>query len=134
MTFFPYTFLFCQNVLSQLLIEVEEQKKLQGIKINRESPPINHLPFVDDNFIFFRANVHSCMNLKRVLRDFCYMSGMKINFSKSNLFISPNCKMKKKRWFSGILGVKNATMPSKYLGIEFGLMNKTKGLFSTSHR
>ena len=93
----PYIFILCQNILSQLLIKAEDQKKIQGIQISRGSPPINHLLFADDSFIFFKTNVHSCRNIKSMLQKFYHLSGMKINLSKSELFTSANCRKQKKK-------------------------------------
>ena len=98
----------CLNSSLQL-----KHKEIHGIKINRGSPPLSHLLFVDNFYVFFRISVHSYRKLKEVLNEFCKHLSMKINFSKSELFISQNCKMQKKSWFCGILGVGNAATPFK---------------------
>ena len=87
-----YLYIFCQNILSRFLIEAEHKQDFQGIKISRGSPPLSHLLFADDSLVFFRTNVHSCRKLKDILKEFCDLSGLKINHAKSKLFLSPNCK------------------------------------------
>ena len=125
----PFLFILCQNILSLMLVRAESQGDLQGVKVSRGSPPINHLLFADDSYVFFRINVHSCRKMKKVLNDFCKLSGLRISLAKSELFTSQNCKLQRKRWYCGILGVKYVSEPSKYLGIEFGRMNRKKEFF-----
>ncbi|XVF46862.1 hypothetical protein PTKIN_Ptkin03bG0062300 [Pterospermum kingtungense] len=54
---------------------------------------------------------------------------MNINTEKSELFLSPNCKKNKRRWFNGILEVKGVSKPSRYLGLELGKLKDKKGFF-----
>ena len=79
--------------------------------------------------MFFKTSIQSCRLLKSVLNKFCLLSGLKINHSKSELFVSPNCNRQKKWWFSGILGVRYTDSPSKYLGMELGKMNCKRKFF-----
>ena len=57
-------------------LELKHKKELHGIKINRGSPPLNHLQFVDDGYVFFKTSVYSCKKLKEMLNEFCKLSGM----------------------------------------------------------
>ena len=125
----PYIFILCQNILSILLEEVENGNKIKGIKISMGSPLLCHLLFTDDSFIFFRTDVHSCINVRAKLKEFCMLLGQRINFKKFEIFLSPNFQERKKRWLSGILKVKCINQPSKYLGIELGSMNQKKNFF-----
>ena len=129
MTLSPYIFILCHNILSLLFLEDESNQNLHSIKISRGSPPLSHLFFADDCFVFFRTNVHSCRTVKSILHEFCMLSGQLINFKKFELFLSPNCTHQKRRWFSGILRVKTTSKPSRYLGVEIGLMNQKKAFF-----
>ena len=88
-----------------MLLEVKEKQEIKGIKISRGSPPFSHLLFADDSLIFFRINVHSSRTLKGILREFYDLLGMRINYSKFELYFSPNGKQQIKRWCCGILGV-----------------------------
>ena len=49
----PYLFLFCANILSIALIQVEGQKKIKGIKLDRNGLSFTHLFYVDDSLFFF---------------------------------------------------------------------------------
>lgn len=48
----PYIFLLVIEGLIALLIEVENNKLIRGIKICKDAPPISHLLFADDSLIF----------------------------------------------------------------------------------
>ena len=119
----PYIFLICQNVLSLMFLEAKTHKKIDGIKLSRGSPPISHLLFADDCFIFFRTNVRAFRAIKQILKEFYWLWGQNINCNKSELFVSPNWTHLKRRWFGGILGRKCTSKPSKYLGIKIRAMN-----------
>ena len=55
--FSPYLFILCAEDLSSRIIEAESRGFIQGCRICRGAPSISHLLFVDDNFLFFRAEV-----------------------------------------------------------------------------
>ncbi|OMO80770.1 reverse transcriptase [Corchorus capsularis] len=54
-------------------------------------------------------NGHWIQVIKEKVRDliqnFCYLLGQKVNYSKSDLMVSPNYPQRHKRWFKGILKV-----------------------------
>ena len=110
-------------------MRIKEQQGFRGIKISRRGPSINHLLFVEDYLVFFKTNVHSCRKIKKLMKDFSNLSGLKINFTKSELYTSSNCSIRKQKWFTSILGVKHTSSPPKYLGIDFRKMNKKKEFF-----
>ncbi|XP_072074455.1 uncharacterized protein [Arachis hypogaea] len=72
-----------------------------------------------DTILFCPLDTETIVNYKRLLRCFELMSGLSINFDKSNL-ISVNCE---KEWVThacGVLGCKEAVLPVRYLGISLG--------------
>lgn len=87
----PYLFILCQNVLFQILMIEEEKENIREISIGHGCTPINHLRFADDSYIFCRMNVHSCRRIKRLLEEFYELTGQKLNETKSEVFIRPNC-------------------------------------------
>ncbi|XP_026433772.1 uncharacterized protein LOC113331256 [Papaver somniferum] len=86
----PYLFLFCMESLSRYLTHAETQQQIQGIKICKDAPAINHLLFVDDCMIFCKANMQECNNLIQIFYEFGKSSGKLINFSKFGIFFSKN--------------------------------------------
>lgn len=71
----PYLFHLSQNILSLMLTKAEDNNLVSGV--SKDNMPLNHLLFVDDCYIFYQANVHSSRNMRRLLNQFCHISGQK---------------------------------------------------------
>ncbi|CAL1397365.1 unnamed protein product [Linum trigynum] len=63
---------------------------LHGLKINRFCPPISHLLFADDSYIFLRASSTECHHLLQLLHEYQQASGQKVNLQKSTVSFSAN--------------------------------------------
>lgn len=72
----PYIFIMCMEVLSQKMLKPQEEKRIQGLKICRSAPRVNHLFFVDDALFFFNATTESCKQIKGALDEFSRISGV----------------------------------------------------------
>ena len=70
----PYLFLLCANVLSLALIQAEQHKKIQGIRVGRNGCTSTNLLFVDDSLLFFRKDSNSIDNIQCVLQWYCSIS------------------------------------------------------------
>ena len=51
---------------------------------------ITHLLFAYENYLFFRANMEQCSQIKVGLQVYEKASGQKVNFKKSSVMFSPN--------------------------------------------
>ena len=51
----PYLFILCSKILSRLILQAESSGDIHGIKIAHGAPPVSHLMFTDDTFLFCRA-------------------------------------------------------------------------------
>ena len=71
----PYLFILCAEGLSALLQKAEEQGRIEGIRVCREAPRINHLFFADDSLILMRAYKGDAQELKRILQVYETASG-----------------------------------------------------------
>lgn len=78
----PYLFILCMEVLAKKLIEIQENKRLQGLKAGRRAPMINHLFFADDALFFVKASTENFRVLKDTIDNFCSISGEMINLQK----------------------------------------------------
>ena len=63
----PYLFPFCANILSIALLQAENQKQLQGVKIGRNGLSFTHLLFADDSLLFFKKDNKSVTKLLAIL-------------------------------------------------------------------
>ncbi|XP_016172720.1 uncharacterized protein LOC107615123 [Arachis ipaensis] len=80
---------------------------------------LSHLQFADDTILFCPPETETIVNYKRLLRYFELMSGLSINFDKSNL-ISVNCEQGWIDHACRLLGCQQAALLVRYLGISLG--------------
>ena len=86
-----YLFIICANILSCMLLDIENKGLIQGIDLRKGEMRMSHLFFADDILLFMKLNKQTLEKLKEVLENFCKMSRQKINDSKSIMTVSPNC-------------------------------------------
>jgi hypothetical protein len=78
----PYIFIICAEGLSSLIKKSEAREEFHGIKVCRGALLLTHLLFVDDCFLFCRADGNECIKLKEILKTYEEVSGQAINLRK----------------------------------------------------
>jgi mannosylglycoprotein endo-beta-mannosidase len=74
------------------------------------------LQYGDDTIIFLEHDLEKALNIKLVLCIFEQLSGLKINFHKSEIYCFGNAK-EVENDYKQIFGCESETLPFKYLGI-----------------
>jgi hypothetical protein len=82
----PYLFILCLEYLSLKILEECDNNNWKAIKASRNGPVFSHLFFADALLFCAEVSVSSCLSIAKVLEDFCYHSGQKVNLSKSMVF------------------------------------------------
>ena len=77
---------------------------------------ITHLQYVDDTVLLLQFSVENLTNVRLILSCYEAMSGMKINFEKSEVFLV-GLSVDEQQQAATILGCKIGTFPIKYLGM-----------------
>jgi hypothetical protein len=113
----PYLFIICADVLSNLLIKAQNDKKIKGVKIAQGAPEITHLLFADDSLMFCRANKEEITYIKNIISDYQRASGQLVNINKSEIMFSKHVKDEAKRSIHQILPMKQVEFFSRYLGM-----------------
>lgn len=113
----PYLFILCAEGLSAALHHKENQGVVHGCRITRHAPIISHLLFVDDCFLFFRANALETSSIKQCLEEYELASGQKVNYQKSAISFSPNTTTSQCEDICSLLGVQHEKTMSRYLGL-----------------
>ena len=123
-----YLFILCANILSCMLLDIENKGFIQGINLQRGKMPISHLFFANDILLFMKLNKKTLEQLKEVLESFCKMSGQKINDSKSIMTVSPNCNSEEREDLQHKFKIQIKDKIGKYLGIPIDPCTKTKDI------
>ena len=83
---------------------------------------ITHLQYADDTIIFVNNDRESIKNLKFLLYCFEWMSGLKINYHKSEM-IAFGMSEERTQDIANALNCKIGQMPLKYLGFPISAKN-----------
>lgn len=125
----PYLFILCAEGLSAMLQKAEAEGTLQGIKICREAPRVNHLFFADDSLILMKAKQEHTQELKRLLEVYEQASGQMINRDKSSVFFSPNTNSHVWEQVRHILSIGQVARCERYLGLPVSVGRSRKKTF-----
>lgn len=82
----PLHFNLVGELLSHLLNIAVNKELFKGIKISSSGYTIYNLQYADDVILFLSDDIQSVKGIKRVSQCFELLSGLKINFNKSQLF------------------------------------------------
>jgi len=74
----PYLFIICVEGLSSLISDADVQNNILGTS-GRGAPPVSHLLFADDCFLFFRAEEEQAQRMKNILLNYEAASGQSIS-------------------------------------------------------
>lgn len=112
----PYIFVVCMEVLTQLLTQVAARGI---IKYHYQCAPISltHLSFADDLLIFSKATSSSLQGIKTLMDDFYLMSGLKVNYSKSEVF-SSGVQSSLQVQLANLLDLQIGNLLVRYLGVH----------------
>ncbi|XP_028093250.1 uncharacterized protein LOC114293387 [Camellia sinensis] len=75
----------CLNMLFQ---RAKEVGLIKGVVIGTRRISVTHLQFADNTIVFCEAGEHEILNVKRILRCFEVLPGLRINFHKSEVVTS----------------------------------------------
>ncbi|KAG7597660.1 Reverse transcriptase domain [Arabidopsis suecica] len=126
----PYLFLFCAEVLSQLLQKAESNNHIHGMKITSSCPSISHLLFADDSLFFCRATSSTCQKMAAIFQKYEEASGQMINYNKSSIIFGMKIPETKRQRLKRILRIEKVGGGGKYLGLPEQFGRKKVELFS----
>lgn len=115
----PFLFNIVVEALNILLERAKTLNIIKGTQIGANGVILSHLQFADDTILFCNNDRVELANIKRILRCFQLMSGLKINFSKSSICGVKLCDQAVKE-LALVMGCKIEKLPIKYLGLPLG--------------
>ncbi|KAJ0599248.1 putative RNA-directed DNA polymerase [Helianthus annuus] len=115
----PFLFVVAMEALSCLVSMANEVGVFSGIQLPNDGPNLSHLFFADDAIFVGEWEEGNALNIVRILRCFFACSGLKINFSKSNLF-GIGVTIEDVVVMADLVGCAPDSLPFKYLGLKVG--------------
>jgi hypothetical protein len=114
----PVLFNLVVDILSRMLQKASNDQLIRGLGGNLIEGGVISLQYADDTILFMDDNLESAKNLKWILSYFELMSGMRINYHKSELVAINPSEMEEVQEFADIFGCPVGDFPIKYLGIS----------------
>jgi hypothetical protein len=112
----PILFNIVTDMLAIIIQRAKEDGKVDGLIPHLVDGGISILQYADDTIIFMENNLEKALNMKLILYIFEQISGLKINFHKSELYYFGQAKYLEDS-YKELFGCKSGSFPFKYLGI-----------------
>uniref|UniRef100_A0A803QIZ4 Reverse transcriptase domain-containing protein n=1 Tax=Cannabis sativa TaxID=3483 RepID=A0A803QIZ4_CANSA len=112
-----YLFIICADGLSTLIQQYEANRIIHGCRVARGAPPITHMLFADDSYLFCQATNGAAEGVMSLLHSFEQASGQQVNVAKSSVFFSPNIDNQSRTLICSTLQMSQADEGSLYLGL-----------------
>ncbi|XP_071705383.1 uncharacterized mitochondrial protein AtMg01250-like [Rutidosis leptorrhynchoides] len=82
----PFLFIIATEGLNWLTKSAVSKNLYSGVEIGKDKFPLSHLQYADDTIFFGKWSLDNFENLMKLLECFELCSGLKVNYTKSNLF------------------------------------------------
>ncbi|KAL7195827.1 hypothetical protein ACSBR1_035959 [Camellia fascicularis] len=121
----PFLFNIVVEGLNLLLARAKDLGLIKGVSVGHSEIQLTHLQFADDTLLFCEAEEAEVVTIKRILRCFQIVSGLKINFHKSVL-CGVGIEEALAQVFASKLNCQCQKLPIKYLGLPLGANIKSR--------
>ncbi|GKU94470.1 hypothetical protein SLEP1_g7966 [Rubroshorea leprosula] len=115
----PFLFLLVAEGLNGLMQSAIEKNIFRGVRIGNGNLSVSHLQFANDTLFFGEASEENIQAIKSIMKTFELVSGLKINFGKSQIMGVGTEEGWKER-MAYRLCCKAGELPFKYLGTPVG--------------
>nr|CAE04633.3 OSJNBa0028I23.15 [Oryza sativa Japonica Group] len=112
----PLLFNLVADMLAVLIQRTSEHGKIHGVIPHLVDDGLSILQYADDTILFMEHDLEDAKNLKLVLSAFERLSGLKINFHKSELLCFGKA-IEVEREYALLFGCKTGSYTLKYLGL-----------------
>ena len=103
-------------MLAVLINRAKREGQITGVVTHLVDEGLSILQYADDTILFMDHDYEKACNLKLILCAFEQLSGLKINFHKSEVFCFGAAKECESQ-YAQLFGCKMGTYPFRYLGI-----------------
>jgi hypothetical protein len=112
----PILFNIVADMLAILIARAKEDGQVGGLIPHLVEGGVSILQYADDTILFMEHDLQKAVNMKLILCIFEQLSGLKINFHKSEIFCFGKAKDVENQ-YKQILGCEAGSLPFCYLGI-----------------
>jgi hypothetical protein len=112
----PLLFNFVVDMLAVLIKRAKEDGQINGVVPDVVDGGLSILQYADDTILFMEHDLEKARNMKLFLCAFEQLSGLKINFHKSEIFCFGEAKDSIAQ-YTELFGCNDGDFPLKYLGI-----------------
>ena len=112
----PMLFNIVVDMLAILIERAKNDGQIAGIVPHLVDGGLSILQYADDTILFMEHDIEKAKNLKLILSVFEQLSGLKINFHKSELFCFGEAQ-ENSSLYGNLFGCGQGEFPIKYLGI-----------------
>jgi hypothetical protein len=112
----PILFNIVVDMLAILIARAKDAGQVQGVIPHLIQDGLSILQYADDTVIFMSHDVEKAVNMKLLLSTFEQLSGLKINFHKSEVFCFGRAK-DHEIFYSQLFGCVVGKYPFRYLGL-----------------
>jgi hypothetical protein len=104
------------DVFTRLLSKAANKGYITGLMTRLYPEGVISLQYVDGTLLFLNSEVHGACHLKWLMACYEHLSGMKMNYNKSDL-TAINLEEGETTHFAKVFCCKIGTFPFKYLGV-----------------
>ena len=122
----PVLFNLVADMLAILIARAKEDGQIGSLIPHLVDGGVSILQYADDTILFMEHDLEKAINMKLILAIFEQLSGLKINFHKSEIYCFGQAKEMQAE-YCRIFGCVTGELPFKYLGIPIHyrkLLNK----------
>lgn len=112
----PVLFNIVVDMLAILINRAKREGHIEGVVPHLVDDGLSILQYADDTILFMNHDIAKTRNLKLILCAFEQLSGLKINYHKSEIFCFGEAK-NHEQMYSSLFGCKSGSYPFRYLGI-----------------
>ena len=112
----PILFNIVADVLAILIARAKADGHVDGLIPHLVDGGVSILQYADDTIIFMDDDLQKALNMKLILSIFEQLSGLKINFHKSEVFCFGKAKENTQQ-YCNLFGCELGSFPLRYLGI-----------------
>ena len=112
----PFLFNLAAECLTKMVISAQKNNLIKGLAFGLVEGGVGILQYADDTIIYLEHDVDKAVNLKLMLYIFELMSGLKVNYQKSEIFIVGGDESTVK-YYAELFNCDVGSFPIKYLGM-----------------